>query len=345
MKLTKFKENPILSPNPGNAWEELVTTNPGVIYDNGVFYMIYRAAGNDAEHVIRFGLATSTDGIHFNRQSDEPVFEPSCDAPDAGCVEDPRIVKLDNEYYITYAYRPYPPGQYWTFEHDVVLLPKCDNNAPIAIKKNMCNSGLACTTDFRHYRRLGRLTESRLDDRDVMFFPEKVCGQYIMIHRPKQYVGESYGVEEPSIWFKFSDDLLSWESCQSHLLITGRKGSWEEKIGASAPPLKTDKGWFMLYHGVENGGLGYYRVGALLLDIENPLKVIGRTPEPILEPEYEYETKGLYNGCVFPTGNVIVDDVLYVYYGAADKYVALATCNVNEIIDHLLSEKCRVKYK
>lgn len=104
----------------------------------------------------------------------------------------------------------------------------------------------------------------------------------------------------------------------------------------------TEDGWLMLYHGVENGGCGYYRVGAALLDANNPLKVISRTPQPILEPEYEYETQGLYNGCVFPTGNVVVDGVLYVYYGAADMYIGLATCPLNELLDYLKSDECKL---
>ena len=91
MKLQRFSGNPILSPNPANPWENLVTCNPGVILDDGVFYMLYRAAGDDEKHVIRFGLATSTDGFHFNRVGAEPVFGPSADGPDSGCVEDPRM--------------------------------------------------------------------------------------------------------------------------------------------------------------------------------------------------------------------------------------------------------------
>ena len=91
MKLKKFEGNPILSPLDSNDWESLVTCNPGVVYDNGTFYMLYRAAGNDAEHVISLGLATSKDGFHFERVSDVPVFGPSEDGPDSGCVEDPRI--------------------------------------------------------------------------------------------------------------------------------------------------------------------------------------------------------------------------------------------------------------
>lgn len=332
MKLKKFEGNPIITPNPKNEWESLVTCNPGVYYDNDTFYMLYRAAGDDKEHIIRLGLAVSKDGFNFERVSDQPVFSPTADNFDSGCVEDPRIVKFDNEYYVTYAYRPFPPGQYWKFAHDVVLTPQCGADAPAAIKNNLGNTGLAVTTDFRNYRKLGRITSTILDDRDVILFPQKINGQYALLHRPKQYIGEKYGVDYPSIWIKFSDDLLDWEDKESHLLLTGVKGTWEEKIGGSTPPLRTDEGWLIIYHGVENGGLGYYRVGAVLLDLENPLKVIAKAPDFIMEPEHDYEIEGYYRGCVFPTGNVILGDTLYVYYGGADKYVGVATCSVKELL-------------
>lgn len=341
MKLERLSSNPILSPNPDNNWESLVTCNPGVIYDNGVFYMLYRAAGDDEEHVIRFGLARSTDGIHFERCGSEPVFGPSYHGPDGGCVEDPRIVKIDDTFCITYAYRPYPPGRYWTFAHDKVLLPsaKISPEAPRVWKENLGNSGLAITKDFKLFLRLGRITSPVLDDRDVILFPQRVGGKFVMLHRPKEYVGESYGVKYPSIWMKFSEDIMDWESKPSHLLITGRPGSWEEKIGGAAPPILTDEGWLMLYHGVADGGCAHYSIGALLLDKDNPLKVIARLPEPILEPEEWYELDGFYKGCVFPTGNVLVDGVLYVYYGAADRFVGVATCKLQDLLDELLSFK------
>lgn len=335
MKLHKYQGNPILSPLDDSPWENLVTCNPGVIYDGGTFYMLYRAAGDDEDHVIRFGLATSTDGFHFTRASKEPVFGPSADGPDSGCVEDPRIVKLGDTFYITYAYRPYAPGRYWTFPHDVVRLPQCDSFAPKAWAQSLGNTGLAMTKDFRSFRRLGRLTSPVLDDRDVILFPEKVGGKYVMLHRPKDWVGEKYGVKEPSIWIKFSDDLLAWEDKPSTLLLTGRPNSWEEKIGGSTPPILTSEGWLMLYHGVADGGLAQYSVGALLLKADDPTVVLARTPEPILEPELPYETHGFYNGCVFPTGNVVVDGTLYVYYGAADKHVGVATCKLDELLKYL----------
>lgn len=340
MKLTKFKENPILSPYEANEWESLVTCNPGVIYDNGIFYMLYRAAGNDPNHVIRFGLATSTDGIHFRRESSDPVFSPSKDEFDAGCVEDPRIVKFADEFYITYAYRAFPPGQYWKFDHDVVNTPECSKFMPAAVRNNLGNTALAVTKDFHNFRRLGRITSPVLDDRDVIIFPEKIGGKFALLHRPKQFVGTQYATMQPAIWLKYSDDLLAWEDKESHLLLTGIEGTWEEKIGGSTPPILTDRGWLMLYHGVENGGLGHYRVGALLLDKDNPLKILSRTIDPILEPEEDFELNGFYNGCVFPTGNVLVDGKLFVYYGCADRYVGVATCQLDEILQHLESQPC-----
>ena len=113
MQLKKYEKNPILSPND-NYWEERCVLNPGVIYDDvtNKFIMLYRAAGNDEEHIIQFGLAYSDDGKNFTRVSDEPNFSSTRNDADGGCVEDPRIIKMGELYYITYAARAFAPGQY-----------------------------------------------------------------------------------------------------------------------------------------------------------------------------------------------------------------------------------------
>lgn len=337
MKLIKHSKNPILRPNPANDWENLVVCNPGAWYEDGKFYMLYRAAGDDEDHFIRFGLAVSENGVDFTRVLDQPVFGPSSDGPDQGGVEDPRIAKFGDEFYVTYAYRPYAPGRYWTFAHDVVRLPDAGVDAPAVYKRNIANTGLAVTRDFKKWRRLGRITQSNLDDRDVILFPEKINGKFAMLHRPKEWIGEKYGCTHPAIWITYADDLMVWNE-PSHLLMQGKMGTWEEKIGGSTPPLKTKDGWLMIYHGVENGGKGYYRAGVVLLDLNDPTKVIKRSEDWIMEPEFDYEIEGFYKGCVFPTGNVIVDDTLFVYYGGADKYVGLATCSVSALLDYL--KKC-----
>lgn len=342
MKLTKYENNPILSPKADSEWECRCVLNPAVVYDDDMqkFVMVYRAAGDDKRHEICMGLATSDDGVHFTRQSDKPVFAPNQYEPDGGCVEDPRIVKINDAYFMTYAARTYAPGQYWldlqnlspcyTDETDVIA-----EELPAYAKKNITVSYLAMTKDFKNYKRLGRITEATVDDRDVFLFPEKVNGKYVLVSRPKF---KNAGVKMPSIWISFGDDLIEYD--KPLLLMTGEEWWETARIGAGAPPIKTDKGWFMLYHGVDDKGI--YRVGAVLMDLNDPTKILARTKDYIMESEEPYETEGLYDGCVFPTGNVVKDGVLYVYYGCADKYVSLATANFNELIEYLANE-CKVE--
>lgn len=336
MKLDKYKNNPVLSPNPENEWENLVVCNPAAWYENGKFYLFYRAAGDDHEHKIYIGLAESEDGFNFRRCQDTPVLSPTPDGFDAGSVEDPRIVKIGEWYYMTYAFRPFPPGQYWKNEYDKVDSVQFDGFAPKCLRENIGNTALAISGDLKHFKKVGRLTLPSLDDRDVILFPEKIGGYFYMLHRPKNYVGEAYGVKNPSVWIKKSRDLMEWYEAESVLLMEGKE-DWEVKIGGNTPPIRTELGWLLLYHGVDDKYC--YRIGAVILDIDNPEKVLYRTKHFILEPETEYETSGLYKwGVVFPTGCVVRDGVLYVYYGASDQYVNVATCNLQELLDFIVSD-------
>ncbi len=334
MKLQRYAGNPILSPNPQNDWECLVTTNPGAWYDEAshTVYLLYRAAGDDVEHRIYIGLAVSEDGYHFERVSDKPVFSPSRDGFDAGCVEDPRIVKMGAHYYITYASRPYPPGQYWLHNHTPYTLDDPPSDFPEALQGNLTSTGLAVTEDFRHYIRAGRLTNPTVDDRDAILFPEKVGGKYVMLHRPMSWVGDAYGTEHPAMWIATGDDLLNFSNSQ---LLATPKYPWENKIGGNTPPIKTEHGWLILYHAV--GPDKHYRLGAMLLDLENPAQVLHRTPDWLIQPEEDYELEGYYNGVIFPCGKVVIDGTLFVYYGGADKYIGLATCEMPALLDHLLT--------
>lgn len=331
MRLQRYENNPVIAPNGKHAWESLVTTNPGAWYDEdeGLVRMLYRVAGDDPQHVIRLALATSEDGYNFTR-SDEPVFAPSSDGFDGGCVEDPRIVKMGEYYLITYAARPFAPGEYWLYDKAPHKAPTFPSDFPYALRTNATSTGLLITKDFKSFHRAGRLTLPTIDDRDVILFPEKIGGQFYMLHRPMEWVGRKYGTEYPTMWIARGDDLLSLRD--SRVLITA-KYDWETKIGGNTPPVRTKDGWLTTYHAV--GTDGRYRLGALLLDLEDPAKVLSRTPEPILEPEADYELNGPYNGCVFPCGKVVIGGTLFVYYGGADKYVALATCNLDELLDHL----------
>lgn len=340
IKLTKYPGNPVLSPRPEREWESLVVTNPGAVVDpeTGKIRLLYRAAGNDLRHVVRFGLAESDDGFHFTRCSEAPVFEPSAEGHfDAGCVEDPRITPFGGEYLVTYACRHSPPGQYWLGENNPVRRPEFPADYPVKIRANLTTTGLAITRDFRTWRRCGPVTDPRFDDRDGYFFPEKIGGKFWMIHRPMEWCGARFGTEHPAMWINHSEDLLYWDSSTSRLLAKA-EADWEVKIGGNTPPICTELGWLTLYHG--KGPDGYYRLGALVLDLQDPARVRYRTQDWLMEPEFSYETEGCYQmgGVVFPCGKVVRDDTLFVYYGGADKYVGVATCSFSGLLGELATQ-------
>ncbi len=334
MKLTRYAGNPILSPNPANSWEALVATNPGAWLDpeTGKVTMLYRAAGADVEHRIYLGLAESDDGCTFRRVSDQPAFSPSVDGFDAGCVEDPRIVKFGDWFYVTYASRPFPPGQYWESGAKLGRIP-APPEWPWALRENATATGLAITKDFRTWIRAGRMTNPTVDDRDVILFPEKIRGRFAMLHRPMDWVGPKYGTEYPAMWISFSEDMLDWRD--SRMLATATLPWENKKVGGNTPPMRTDAGWLTLYHAV--GADHRYRLGAMLLDLHDPSRIVARTPDWLLQPEEPYELEGYYPGVCFPCGKVAIGDVLHVYYGAADKYVGLATCSLSGLLDYMLS--------
>lgn len=334
-EMRRFEGNPVLGPNLGSWWEELVTTNPAAWYDEQKkeVILLYRAAGNDEQHRVYFGLAKSKDGFEFKRVLTEPVFGPSENGVDAGCVEDPRIVKMGEYYFVTYASRPFPPGRYWENSDNEAYRPMaCSDDFPRALKNNSTSTHLAITKDFRKWVRAGCLTDPRYDDRDVILFPEKVGGRFVTLHRPMEWCGPEYGTDHPAIWIALSGDLLEPKALK---LLATAKYDWECKIGGSTPPLKTDQGWLTLYHAV--GPDKHYRIGAMLLDLDDPTRVTHRTRDWIYQPEEEWETKGLYSGVVFPCGNVVIGDTLFMYYGGGDVYCGVATCKTAELMDYLIA--------
>ncbi len=337
MKITKYEGNPILSPLSDSEFESKCVLNPAVVFDEErqKFMMVYRAAGSDMAHVIRFGLASSDDGIHFTRYEGNPVFSPVNGQPDGGCVEDPRIVKIGKTYFMTYAARCYAPGPYWLpdWPFPPIYLTDKDvhtDDMPFFAKSNITITYLASSLDLINWQRLGRLTEPDVDDRDVLLFPRKINGRYYMISRPK-FV-DAPEAKIPSIWISSGNDLLSFSSPK--LLFTGGNEWQTERIGAGTPPIETKYGWFFLFHGVDKKGV--YRVGACILDKDDPSKIVAKTNKWIMEPDAPFELEGIYNGCVFPTGTVVKDGILYIYYGCADTHIAVATVNFDDLLNYVM---------
>lgn len=339
MKLKKYSGNPILSPNPHSTWDNFCVLNPAVVYDeeSKKFIMVYRAAGDDIQHVMRLGLATSEDGIHFERASDRPIFEADPNGEDGAGPEDPRLVKMGDVYYLTYAAKPYFVGRYWLDEPDRYTKEFVKEPAPeippTFLQRRHTVTYLAYTRDFKTFKKCGRITDSRYDNRDCVIFPEKVNGKFVKIERP--YCDGP----NPSIWISYSDELMEWG--KPELLYRVGQEDWEtERIGAGCPPLKTEKGWLFLYHGVSKKD-HLYRVGFMLLDLDNPSKILAKTKHYVMEPETPFEFSEMYPGCVFPTGWVNKDGTLYIYYGCGDRYISLATTTVEEILSELEKEENR----
>jgi predicted GH43/DUF377 family glycosyl hydrolase len=246
-------------------------------------------------------LARSDDGVHFTPDP-EPAMLPATDEPfrsvEDCSLEDPRITRIGDSFYITY----------------------------VAYSRYGCVTALARTDDFEHYERVAVMTLP--DDKDVALFPEMIDGRFAKLDRPM--------TRPPSvgdIWISFSPDLVYWGDPRPVMKPRPRK--WDEyKIGGGAPPIKTSHGWLEIYHGVRMMAAGaIYRLGAVLLDLEEPWRVVGRAAEAILSPIASEDFLGNVGNVVFSCGAILEDDgELKIYYGAADQVMCLATAPVDQVI-------------
>lgn len=230
-------------------------------------------------------VARSANAVDFE-VDDAPFIFPDNRYELFGC-EDPRVSCIDGVFYINYS----------------------------AISDLGICTALARTRDFDTVDKLGLIFAP--DNRDVCLFPEKIGGCYWALHRPAP---AHFG--SPGIWIATSPDLLHWGNHKSLLDTSG--GGWDQrKVGGGAPMLKTDKGWLQIYHGVDQAQR--YCLGALLLDLDDPTRIIARLTEPLMEPVADYERHGFFGNVVFTCGATVRDGILHIYYGAADEVMALAT--------------------
>jgi beta-1,2-mannobiose phosphorylase / 1,2-beta-oligomannan phosphorylase len=307
--LRKYNKNPIFTSNKDNWWESKAVFNPAIFYDGNKVHMLYRAIGEYDKYISRIGYAYSEDGFNFDRQK-EIAFGPVEEYEKYG-TEDPRLIGFGNQIYLTY-----------------VVLSDYVSKQPIG------STALATTTDFKNYIRLGIISSKGSDNKDVVLFQERIKNKYLFLHRPRSWIGPKYGINKPSIWLGEGSGLTNFEK---HILLLKPEYEWEDsRIGSGPPPIKTNKGWLLIYHGVDKNLI--YRAGAALLNIDNPNIIIGRTKKPIMEPEKHFEKIGDVKNVVFPTGSCIIDDQLYLYYGAADKVCCVATVDLDSLLDYILME-------
>jgi predicted GH43/DUF377 family glycosyl hydrolase len=308
LKLQRAQENPIIQPVKEHPWESKATFNPASIYLGGKVHIVYRAMSDDNTSVL--GYATSEDGIHIDYRSHKPIYVPREDfeqklvpGGNSGC-EDPRLTRIGTKLYMFYtAYNGREPPRIAVTSISVTnfLRQKWNWSKPVVV------------------------SPPEFDNKDAFLFPCEIDGKYICVHRFGNGIDYDFSTNlnfKGNIWL------------DEHRWIERRRGWWDsEKVGAAGPPVKTREGWVMLYHGVSEDKV--YRVGAVLLDLKNPVKVLAQLVYPVLEPEALYETEGQVPKVVFPCGNVVIKGVLYVYYGGGDSTVGVATVNLKELLSIL----------
>ena len=319
MKLRRYTGNPILR-NRGDEWESVAVFNCAAMQRDDRIHVLYRAVGDYVRYASHLGYAVFDRNLNLLERSQDPVFSPDIRFWEMS-IEDPRLVEIEGEVYMIYVTTPTssPPGAV----RRRLGIPKPQRAAS--------GTALARVRGFREFERLGIITPYGVDDRNTVLFPKKIGGKYVAIHRPSNWIGPDFPVERSSIWFAWLDSLPG--VMHGHKVIMKPEQPWEtKKIGAGPPPIETDMGWLLIYHGVDSDNI--YRAGAAFLDLEEPWKVIARTSEPILEPEEDYEREGDVPNVVFPEGAVVMDGELIVFYGAADKVCCVANISLSELVEH-----------
>ncbi len=329
------KPSPILTPRKEIEWEARAVFNPSVVYDNGIFKMLYRTYPDILEETtprlkrpgFRFknqisyiGYAESKDGVNFERR-DTPFISPDTDYDKYGC-EDPRITKIGDTFYITYTAID-------------TLIEKRDPNIKIRV-------ALATTKDFITIEKHGIIGPPKRSKASA-FFPERVNGGKIALLMTIN--SDSANSCVIVRYYESMEEVLSQtEDLWTEFLETSQnksvlKTEWWLDRGPEfgAPPIKTEKGWLVIFSNESMSDS--WTIGAALLDINDPSVLIARTAGYILQPVTDYEREGLVPNVTFPEGAVVVGDELYVYYGCADAVIGLATCKVADLLDYIESFK------
>jgi predicted GH43/DUF377 family glycosyl hydrolase len=290
--------------------------NAAAIDLGGRVHLLYRAMGEDNTSTI--GYAATKDGVKILERAEEPVYVPreefekkhGSGRGNSGC-EDPRITKIDNTLYMTYT-------AYDGVHSTRVALSTISEKDFLARRWNKWSKPVLTTPEH-------------VNDKDTCIVPEKIGGQYMLMHRI-----------DPMICADFLDilDFKKNKLTRCIEMMGPRPGMWDsEKIGIAGPPIKTEKGWLLIYHGVSKTST--YRLGAVLLDLQNPSIVLSRSVDTIFEPIEEYERVGVVGKVVFSCGIVKRGDTLLIYYGAADTVLGVAKLSLKKLLTILLPDNLK----
>ncbi len=314
----KHLKNPIISPRPESPWDSRAAFNSAAIYEGGKVHFLYRALGEKDLSVL--GHATSVDGMTIDERSINPVYIPRepFETPGGGVyktfadhfasgggyggIEDPRITKVDNKLYLTYvAFDGMNPPRVAMSNIDI---------------KDFLNK------DWDKWAKAKLISAPGMVNKSAVIFPKKINGKYVVMHRVY-----------PNILVDYLDDLNFDNYLQGHHFIPPRKKFWDsKKVGAGAPPIETKDGWLLIYQSVGYQDPSRYKIGAMMLDYDNPSKVLYRTHKPIIEPDQHYENNGFKTGVVYPCGAVVMNGRLNIYYGGSDSFVCAASTDLDQFL-------------
>ena len=334
--LERFHGNPILKPDPKHQWETKGTFNPAAIFESGKVHILYRAIGEKDVSVL--GYASSLDGLHINERLDKPVYLPRepfegvgpshtyvsqsagiyvSGGGEMGGCEDPRLTRIDDRVYMTYV-------AYDGHSHPRVALSSIHIDDFLSKKWNWQKPVL--------------ISPPYIVDKNACILPEKINGKYVIFHRVF-----------PNILIDLVDDLdfdgkTRWLEGQFKIPTRALSSDWDNlKVGCGPPPIKTKDGWLLIYQAVGSNDESRYKIGAMLLDLKDPTKVLARTRSPILEPMASYENEGFKSGVVYPCGAVIINERLFVYYGGADTVVGVASVILEPFLQELATNHKETK--
>jgi len=342
---TRSECNPILHPNPKNLWEAKKLYNPGAIFHDGKYHLFYRAVGNGVDWKSAIGYAVSDDGENFTR-FDAPLMI-GVDEYEKRGLEDPRITKIEETFYMAYAaYDGITPRLCVATSHDLKKWTKHGSS----FSGWMFDEAGGVRTKFDENGKTFNKPRLAEWSKSGGIFPEKIDGKFWMI----------FG--EYRMWFATSDDGIRWTGDQAPFLAP-REGDFFDNIFVEMgpSPIKTEKGWLVLYHGIDDKHC--YKIGSLLLDLKDPRKIIFRSDSPIFEPTKDYEMSGIVDvlpgglaamqkmseeelkkfleknidkgtmpKVTFCCGATVVNEELRIFYGASDSVICTATASLNDIL-------------
>lgn len=342
--MLEVKKEGVVLLKTGFGFENEGVLNPAAIADGEFIHLFYRAVSRGNYSSI--GYCKLKGPLVVTERNDKPIIAPEFPYESHG-VEDPRIVKIDDLYFLTYtAYDGVNALGALATSADLVHFEKKGLIVAQTTYPEFCKligPNCAINEKYLRFNENGQLFEKDgikvyMWDKNLVFFPGMINGKMHFLHRIKPDIQITAITELTDLTPEFWKDYF--QHFEEHIVMTSKYAHEVSYIGGGCPPIKTEFGWLLIYHGVHDTIDGYvYSACAALLDLENPQKEIARLPYPLFEPEYKWELIGEVNNVCFPTGAIEHDGILYIYYGAADEQIACTSVNLQSLLSELLTNK------